>query len=359
MNTSKQVNAMIGLLFLSFIVYGAYIAWEPTRSSDAEENQAELFAERGAVIFVNNCRGCHGMDGEGHIGPALNSTAFLVLGEDNEFGLQGTPDGEAEGIRTFLHNTISCGRTGSFMPVWAQEQGGALSRIQIDYVVELVTAGRWDIVEEYALEHDLEVNELAPISGTFERLEAGLITAEQATAEYVERAVPDGGVYLAHEQLLSDEQLDEIFAAQALVKTSDVPNLALTTSNCGQYSAATLSEFRSRDPLTVTPPTDGTAGPTATATPDGGGGDPSEDAIVQTLPIREFFATRCAVCHGMEREGGIGLPLTRDRLTQPDDFYINTITNGREGTAMPAWGEQGLTPDEIASLVLWLKSTDP
>ncbi len=427
MNTSKQVNAMIGLLFLSFVVYGAYIAWEPTRSSDAEDNQAELFADRGAEIFVNNCRGCHGMEGEGHIAPQLQTSAFLILGEGNEFSLDATPDGEADGIRGFLHNTISCGRTGSFMPVWSQAQGGPLSRIQVDYLVELITAGRWDIVEEFALEHDLEVNELAPQAGifsnliagaitvdvavaelegfgasdlaaergildrlaskeltittavealdalgleeaalafgrgTFGRLESGETSAEEATAEYVAAGIADGGIYLAHEaHLLSDEQVDEIFAAQALVGSAEVPTLAITTSNCGQYNSATLAEFRERDPLVATPPpSDGTAEPTATGTPDdGGGAHPSELAIVNELPVRDFFATTCAVCHGQDREGGIGLPLTRDQLTEPDDFYIDTITNGR-GAIMPAWGQQGLDPDEISSIVTWLKNTDP
>jgi mono/diheme cytochrome c family protein len=434
MNTSKQVNIMIGLLFLSVVVFGAYIAWEPTRSSDAEDNQAELFADRGAVLFINNCRGCHGMEGEGHIAPALATNAFLILGEDNEFGLEPTADGEADGIRSFLHNTISCGRTGSFMPVWAQEQGGALSRIQIDYLVELITSGRWDVVAKDALHHDLEVNELAPKLGLFAdlragaltveeaaaelealgapelaaqtaileqlfaktltlttaieafaevglgdqaeafgrgiygRLVAGVISAEEATAEWVALGQSDGGIYLAHEEhLLNDEQLHEIFSAQALVDSADVPNLSITTSNCGQYNAAALTEFRSRDPLVATPPpTDGTAEPTATSTPDGDGGGgqhPSEDAIVGTnasgpLPVREFFANNCAVCHGLNREGGVGLPLTRDRLTEPDQFYIDTITNGR-GAIMPAWGPQGLDEDEIASIVTWLKNTDP
>ena len=54
----------------------------------------------------------------------------------------------------------------------------------------------------------------------------------------------------------------------------------------------------------------------------------------------------------------MGLPLTRDRLTESDDFYIDTLTNGR-GPIMPAWGAQGLTAEEIQNLVTWLKNTDP
>jgi uncharacterized cupredoxin-like copper-binding protein/mono/diheme cytochrome c family protein len=342
MNTSKQVNIMIGLLFLSFVTFGGYIAWEPTRSSDAEEGQAELFAERASIIYVNNCRGCHGLEGEGHIGPPLATSAFLVLGDDNAFGLEATSDGEADGIRSFLHDTISCGRSGTFMPVWAQDQGGALSRIQIDYVVELVTAARWDLVEEFGLEHDLEQNALAPIRGilanlvaqgitaeqaveelnelgatdlaqaadilgrlasgdipltialeeleardleaaalTFGRgifglLAAGEITAEAAVEAWIELGETDRGIYLAHEAgLIEEEQLHEIFKAQVLVLGDNIAALSVTSSNCGQYTAAELTEVRDRDPLVAStpPPDDGTPGATATATdtpPTGG-----------------------------------------------------------------------------------------
>ena len=75
MNTTKQVNVMIGLLFMAFLVFGAYFATEPAREADARDTQAELMAKRGAEIFVANCRACHGLNGkgqeEGGIAPAL------------------------------------------------------------------------------------------------------------------------------------------------------------------------------------------------------------------------------------------------------------------------------------------------
>lgn len=105
---------------------------------------------------------------------------------------------------------------------------------------------------------------------------------------------------------------------------------------------------------------DATPEPTSTdpdATPDPN--DPSS-AMVQGLPVGEYYASLCAACHGANREGGVGLPLTPDALTEPDDFYIDTIKNGREGTLMQAYGGGAeLTDEEVAAMVNWLKNSEP
>ena len=97
------------------------------------------------------------------------------------------------------------------------------------------------------------------------------------------------------------------------------------------------------------------ADPDATVDPN----DPSS-ALIQGQPVGDYFAGLCAACHGLNREGGVGLPLTRDRLTEPDEFYHDTIVNGREGTAMaPYGGGPALTDAEVSAIVTWLKNTDP
>jgi mono/diheme cytochrome c family protein len=313
MNTSKQVNAMIGLMFLVAVFYAANVLNEPNRQEAAGDVQTELFVERGAEIFVANCRGCHGLDGlglgEGAIAPVLNTPAYLILGEDNPFGAKATPAGDAQDIRDFLGNTIACGRTNSVMPTWSEQYGGSLSDRQIEYLVTLITEGRWDLVEE--LGHEADSHQIPPAT---------------------------------REDVLLDGQ-----------------GLSLTASNCGQYNALTAKPFRERDPFVSSAEPGKTPEPGETPepseTPDGD--DPSA-ALVQGLPVGDYYASLCVGCHGANREGGVGLPLTRDLLTQPDDFYIDTITNGRAGTAMqPSGGGATLTPEEIQAIVTWLKNTDP
>lgn len=318
MNTGKQVYAMIGLLFLLIVVSGAYLLNEGSRQSDAREEHAERNAGRGARLFVANCRTCHGLEGlgpeEGGIGSTLNTPAFLVITDSNlerierEYGVEGlepTSLGDAGGIRVFLRDTIACGRTGKLMPPWSQRFGGPLSDTQVEQLVTLIIEGRWDLVIEEGHEADAE----------------------------------------------SGDTREDIVV-------TDTTGLPLTERNCGQYTGLTALDFRTRDPFAEAAAT-GIPGAEETATPPAG-----EDGVgstVQGLPVAEFFQATCAVCHGQQRQGvpGLGLPLTPEALTQPDDFYSDTIKNGRPNTAMPAWGAQGLTDDEIRALVQFITTEAP
>ena len=96
------------------------------------------------------------------------------------------------------------------------------------------------------------------------------------------------------------------------------------------------------------------------ATTEGGdGGDPAA-GMVQGIPVAEFFQANCAVCHGQNREGLVGPALTPERLTQPDEFYHDTILNGRPGTAMPSWAAtKGLNDADANALVQFLKHVEP
>ncbi len=309
MNTSKQVNVKNGLLYQTVAVLGIYLLNEGNRQNQAREHQEERIAHRGARIFTNNCRSCHGLEGlgpeDGAIAPALNRTAFLILGEHNEFGVPetpdlGTPDNPgAKEIRTFLGNTIRCGRAGTFMPAWSEEFGGTLSETQIDQLVTLFTTGRWDLVEEYSAEHDTETG-----------------------------------------------------ANREEIVFSNVAGLALTGENCGQYNAVQALRFRNRADPTVA------VAVGSTPPPDDGTPDAPK---VQGVPVAVFFQASCSTCHGANREGvsGLGLPLLSEVLTKEDAFYFDTIKNGRVGTVMPAWGQLGLTDEDIHTLVEFIKNTPP
>lgn len=65
MNTSKQINIMVVLIFLTAVAFGGYTIWEPTRADDAQVLQDERQADFGAKTFSLNCRLCHGDRGEG------------------------------------------------------------------------------------------------------------------------------------------------------------------------------------------------------------------------------------------------------------------------------------------------------
>ena len=104
--------------------------------------------------------------------------------------------------------------------------------------------------------------------------------------------------------------------------------------------------------------TEPTAEPTETAAatePSGGGGG---GELFGGREVGEFFSLNCSACHGENREGvtGLGLPLLPDVLTEGDDFYFDPIKNGRTGTVMPAWGQSGVSDDEITALVEFIRT---
>jgi cytochrome c55X len=59
----------------------------------------------------------------------------------------------------------------------------------------------------------------------------------------------------------------------------------------------------------------------------------------------------CGSCHGMTLKGGLGPALLPGALAgKPPALLVNTILEGRSGTAMPPWRGQ-LTAEEAAWLV--------
>ncbi|MCC6238089.1 MAG: cytochrome c [Dehalococcoidia bacterium] len=82
------------------------------------------------------------------------------------------------------------------------------------------------------------------------------------------------------------------------------------------------------------------------------------EGSLAAMSVSEFYAANCAACHGTNRQGGVGPPLIPSRLTMSDEFYSETIANGRSGTSMPAWSQLGLSEANIASLVAFLR-TEP
>ena len=106
--------------------------------------------------------------------------------------------------------------------------------------------------------------------------------------------------------------------------------------------------------------TPGEPSATAAETETEPGDDDEEIAeTVQGKEVARFYQLNCSSCHGLDQQGIVGPALTVAALTQDDQFYIDTIANGRPGTVMPSWTANGLTIPEIRALVHWLKEGAP
>jgi mono/diheme cytochrome c family protein len=75
-------------------------------------------AALGVPIYEQHCTSCHGIEGQGGIGPTLRNNQFIQTGGD-------------QGIFT----TIANGRPGTKMPAWLQANGGPLVDAQINNVI--------------------------------------------------------------------------------------------------------------------------------------------------------------------------------------------------------------------------------
>ncbi len=163
MNTSKQINIMVALVFAAVIATGAYSLWDPHRAGDAKQTQRQKTLDRGAYLFAQNCRLCHGDKGQG--GGADNRLALAP--PLNRPDLQGrkaaggrVDAGDKALAYKLVFNTITCGRVGKAMPTWGDSQGGPLNPEQIKQLAIFITEGSaWDKAAELA-DHPNDLNHI-------------------------------------------------------------------------------------------------------------------------------------------------------------------------------------------------------
>ncbi len=72
-----------------------------------------------------------------------------------------------------------------------------------------------------------------------------------------------------------------------------------------------------------------------------------------------LFQKKCAVCHGNEGAGGVGVPLNlNDFLSTTSDYYLyQTIKMGRPGRIMPDFAV--LSEEQIQSIIHYIRSWKP
>jgi plastocyanin/mono/diheme cytochrome c family protein len=162
MNTQKQITVMVLLVFALLGGCAAYTVYDQNRENDAGAYQQEVHAERGARIFAQYCRQCHGNQGEGRIGPTLNRQDLR------------DPSTRAVTLQ-WVTDTLMCGRIGKIMPPWAIAEGGSLTNEQIHDVVTLITTNAGDGWRK-AGEFSAENNKIAPVASIAEVNAAASIT---------------------------------------------------------------------------------------------------------------------------------------------------------------------------------------
>lgn len=106
-----------GLVFMIVLIVGfvAYLWFEPTARADSLDEHTTVLTAMGVELYELNCASCHGADGEGGVGPALNSQEFLTAANDGQ-----------------ITAIITVGIPGSLMSPYTLEFGGPLTAEEID-----------------------------------------------------------------------------------------------------------------------------------------------------------------------------------------------------------------------------------
>lgn len=130
---------LVGLLAILISISGiVYIGiGEADRQAEFTNAFEGRSIEAGAALYTQYCVECHGLKGEGGIGPTLNSKYFFEQ-RLADIGYQGT-------MKSFLTLTVRGGRPvmsdpnyGRNMPTWSIDYGGPLRNDQIDNIVTYV-----------------------------------------------------------------------------------------------------------------------------------------------------------------------------------------------------------------------------
>jgi mono/diheme cytochrome c family protein len=113
-STNKVMMVGAVLMFALALVFPLYRWIEPTNRDQAREENLASLATQGEELWGFNCQSCHGLNGEGGIGPALNSKQFLQNATDDQVRL-----------------LVSVGIPGSQMGAYSQDHAGPLTTEQI------------------------------------------------------------------------------------------------------------------------------------------------------------------------------------------------------------------------------------
>lgn len=369
----------IGLALALVLILGVSLYWW----SDAGRLQAvaarlhEERVQRGSQMYAAQCAACHGSQGEGGVGWRLNDRALLKNTQDEVF-----------------YSVIRSGVPNTQMPAWSVAYGGPLTDEDIRDVVAFLRS--WEatapevqptprladpqggaalFASTCAICHGQDGRggvDAIPAINSPHRLRALDDAWYRNVIAYGRPAkgMPTWGTVLSPEQMddlvaliaawRAGQQVEPAFSGQELldqalyaISQSDVESAkatlqealrvvvgagremltnAMAQLNAGDAPGAqqTLEMLKASWPL----------------------GDPASGALA--------YSANCAVCHGPQGGGGVGVALVNNAFVQSQDnaALVQFLMDGRPGTAMA--GFSGRLPDsELANLVAFLRLWQP
>lgn len=373
---SRQI--IFGLVITLLVVVGVtiYALSEPQRLAQAQEDFITHRVERGTEIYDAQCAACHGVQGEGGVGPALNDRNLLKSTHDEVF-----------------FSLIRSGVPGTQMPAWSVDFGGPLTDEDVRDVVAFIRA--WEStapeIEEIVLEPDpsrgallfsstCEVchgvegsgTDIAPAINDPERL---AVLDDEWYRGVIKNGRPAKGMP-TWGTVLSPFQIDDLVAliaawregaeVQPDFSVTDLLDSAIFSLEQDDAASASLQVERAMSVAQGAGLELLRNAASQLANGDNEGALATLKTIREQWPIGDatvgaaVYSTYCLPCHGAQGEGGVGPAL------QPNEF-ISGLNNpeleeflkvGRPGTAMAGFADR-LTQTEFADLIAFLRLWQP
>jgi mono/diheme cytochrome c family protein len=362
------IAAAFALTLAILITFQIYLFQEPGRIQ-ADEAADRVAAEMaGQALYAENCATCHGKNGEGVSGPALNSRELLTLTTDEA-----------------LFNLTRTGIPGSPMPAWGQAFGGPFTD---EHVTQLVAFMRsW---EATAPEIVTEEPQPDPVRGAKIYVEAcmichgenGLGTEDAPALNDSAKLAKFENVWyrntIAHGRpakgmptwgtVLSPAQINDLLALLTVWREGGTvaPDIPLATYLSNALFA--LQNFDTADAefylSAALPQADSDQTTEIQATLDLIRENRLFEAnarLTTLLPPEEMgkaaYQSNCAGCHGSDGTGDTAPNLHANAYiqTKSDEELIAFMLAGRQGTAMDAF--EGILPEEaLANIVALLRT---
>lgn len=367
-NYTPFIFVAFGLTLTILAVFQVYIFREPSRIQEQQAADLATTIEEGHGLFSDNCAACHGEDGEGNIGPALNSQQFLSMTSDDA-----------------LFHLMRTGVPGTNMPAWGQIFGGPFTDQQVTQVVTFIRA--WEPTAPNIVPvastpdpvngariytrtcfvchgKDGQGTDRAPALNDPQRLNRLDSAWYRSTIAFGRpaRGMPTWGTVLAPGQIndlvalldawrdgktIVDDTPLYVYLSSALFAIRDFDqidaeyylNIALAKADNTQTAdIQNVIELVKKNQLFV-----------------------AQSEVAALLPPEQMgqalFTNNCSSCHGADGTGGLG-PNLHDNpfvAAQTDAALTAFILAGRPGTTMAGF-QNILTEEDTPNLVLLLRS---
>ncbi|MEK6256934.1 MAG: c-type cytochrome [Chloroflexota bacterium] len=367
-NYSSQITVALGLTLAIIATFQAYILREPARIQADIQAEHEISLAAGKGLYAGNCISCHGADGKGDLGPALNSKSLLDKTSDKS-----------------LFNLVQTGIPGTIMPAWGQIVGGPFTDEEISNLVVFIRAWEETAIDPILVENipnpargaaiftftcivchgdNGKGSELAPAINDLARLEK---LDDEWYRQTITQGRPAKGMPTWGSVLSPDQVNDLVALISAWREGRDI----IAEIPFTRYISNALYAIREFDrvdaeffltaSLKVADNSVVSDIKEVISLVEENRLFEAEAALISLLPSEEkgwaIFEANCSSCHADDGTGRVGPNLHNNVYIQSlnDEDLINFILTGRAGTAMPGF-EGSMFEDDILNLIFLLQS---